>query len=65
MQMPLVQGCIELQRAVAARAQPVRERLLASGSEPIGTPPSEFAAYVKSEIAKWDKVVRQAGVKPE
>ena len=28
-----------------------------------GQPPAEFAAYVKAEIAKWGKVVRDAGIK--
>ena len=28
-----------------------------------GQPSAEFAAYVKAEIAKWGKVVRDAGIK--
>lgn len=31
----------------------------------IGNTPDEFAAYLKSEIGKWAKIIRAAGVKPE
>jgi tripartite-type tricarboxylate transporter receptor subunit TctC len=40
-----------------------KERLIALGAEPVGNKPEEFAAYLKSEIAKWGKVVRESGAK--
>ncbi len=43
----------------------LRERLAEQGFEPVGDSPQEFAAYIKSEIAKWGKVVRDAGIRPE
>lgn len=43
----------------------VNERMAALGMEARAMPPAEFQAYVKSEIAKWAKVVKAAGVKPE
>ncbi len=46
-------------------AAEMRERLLAQGFEPVGGTPAEFAAYIKSEIAKWGKVIKAAGIKPE
>jgi tripartite-type tricarboxylate transporter receptor subunit TctC len=42
-----------------------RDRLLAQGFEPVGSTPGEFAAYIKSEIVKWGKVIKAAGIKPE
>ena len=27
--------------------------------------PEEFDAFIRSEIAKWSKVVKQAGLKPD
>jgi tripartite-type tricarboxylate transporter receptor subunit TctC len=45
--------------------QDVRERLLALGAEPAATTPDEFAAYLKSEIAKWGKAVKDSGAKVE
>lgn len=41
----------------------VRERLIALGAEPSTSTPDEFAAYIKSEIAKWGKAVRDSGAK--
>ena len=42
-----------------------RERLLTQGFEPVGGTPAEFSAYIKAEIAKWAKVIKAAGIKPE
>jgi len=44
------------------RLPEVAAQIRASGAEPVGNTPSEYAAYVKSEIAKWAKVVREAGI---
>ena len=43
----------------------VRQRLDNAGFEPIGSSPEEFGAYIRSEIEKWGKVVRTAGVRVE
>jgi tripartite-type tricarboxylate transporter receptor subunit TctC len=40
----------------------VRERLLAVGSEPVGSTPAEFARFFRAEVDKWGKVVRAAKV---
>jgi tripartite-type tricarboxylate transporter receptor subunit TctC len=44
-------------------AADVRQRLDAAGFEAIGSTPAEFAAYIRSEVEKWGKVVRAAGVR--
>jgi tripartite-type tricarboxylate transporter receptor subunit TctC len=31
----------------------------------IGSTPEEFAAFIKSETAKWGRVIKAAGIKPE
>jgi tripartite-type tricarboxylate transporter receptor subunit TctC len=46
-------------------APDIRERLTAQGYEPVGSTPEEFASYIKSEIAKWGKVIRTAGIKAD
>lgn len=46
----------------AAHSQEVRAVLLADGLEATGTTPGEFSAIVKSEIAKWMKVVKTANI---
>ncbi len=43
----------------------VKGRLDATGFEPIGTAPEQFGAYIRSEIEKWAKVVKNAGVRVE
>ena len=42
----------------------VSERLSEQGAEPVGSTPEEYEAFVRSEIAKWTKVVKEAGIKP-
>lgn len=46
-------------------APEMRERFAREGAEPIGNSPAEFTAFIKSEIAKWAKVVKAAGIKAE
>ena len=43
----------------------VRERLAAEGAEPAGNSPEEFAAYIKRELARWNKVIKQARIRLE
>jgi len=59
-----------VQRLNAAVVQSVRmpelqERLGNQGAELIGSTPEAFGAYLKSEQAKWAKVIRQAGIKAD
>jgi tripartite-type tricarboxylate transporter receptor subunit TctC len=49
----------------ALKAPEVGERFAADGSEPVGRTPENFAAYIKSEIARWAKVVKEIGIKAE
>jgi tripartite-type tricarboxylate transporter receptor subunit TctC len=43
----------------------VHERLEGLGVEPVANTPEEFAAFQKAEIAKWAKVVKDAGIKAD
>jgi tripartite-type tricarboxylate transporter receptor subunit TctC len=43
----------------------VSKKLLDLGLEPSGSTPDELAAYQKTEIAKWSKVVKDSGAKVE
>jgi tripartite-type tricarboxylate transporter receptor subunit TctC len=49
----------------ALQSTEVRERLTGDGAEPVGSSPEQFAAFVRAEIAKWNKVIRAAGIKAE
>jgi len=51
---------------VKALAEPsVRNNLSGQGAEPVGNTPEEYAKFNQSEIEKWIKVARAAGIEPE
>jgi len=56
-----------LQAEIAAilKLPEVRERLTRDGIEAVGSTPEQFAAYLRADIEKWGKVVREAGIKLE
>jgi tripartite-type tricarboxylate transporter receptor subunit TctC len=43
----------------------VRDRMAADGAEPVSSTPEELAAYIRSETARWAKVVRESGATAE
>lgn len=48
----------------ALRTPEAKAALLAQGAEASPTSPEEFDRFVKAEIAKWGKVIKAAGMKP-
>lgn len=51
---------------VDALAQPdVKQRLENLGFELIGSPPQKLSEHIKTELKKWEKVVKASGAKPE
>lgn len=53
----------ELAKITASRD--FRERLIESGGGPVHTSPEEFAAYLKTELARYTRAVRDSGAKVE
>jgi len=49
----------------ALKLPDVRERLSGLGFEISASTPEFYAGYIKSEIKKWEKVVKASGAKPE
>jgi tripartite-type tricarboxylate transporter receptor subunit TctC len=43
----------------------VREKIAAAGSDPIGGTPEDMARFLANDIAKWVRVTREAGIKPQ
>lgn len=43
----------------------VKERLAADGAEAVGSTPEAFAVLIKSELARWAMVAKNAGIQPE
>lgn len=49
---------------MAAISSPsVQEKYLAMGAQPVGNTPEQFATFIKNEIVKWTKVVKDSGAK--
>ena len=57
----------KLRRSVsdAVSAADVRAKMTALSLEIVASTPQEFDAHLKSELEKWGKVVKAAGIKPE
>jgi tripartite-type tricarboxylate transporter receptor subunit TctC len=50
----------------AVMAMPdVREQLHNAGLEPSLKDSEAFRGYIKSELAKWTKLIKEAGIKPD
>ena len=47
------------------RAQDIRDKLHAMGAEAIGNSQEEFGAFIKSETAKWARVIKASGTRVE
>jgi len=47
------------------RTPRVKEIMATSGAEAVGNSPEEFARFLQSEMIKWGKVVKAAGIKGE
>ncbi|MBS1219386.1 MAG: putative Bug-like extra-cytoplasmic solute receptor, family [Proteobacteria bacterium] len=43
----------------------VRQRLSGEGADPVGSTPEEYEQFTRTEIDKWIKVARNAGIQPE
>ncbi len=43
----------------------VTQRLAGDGVEAVGITPEQFGAYLRAEVAKWNKVVKAAGIKAD
>ena len=48
----------------ALKNEAVLARLAASGTQPIGAGPEQAAAHIRAEMARWDRVLKAAGVQP-
>ena len=58
-------GKLQQEIARIVRLPDIRERLVGLGVEPVGNTPEQFGDYIRTEIAKWSKVVKAAGIEPQ
>ena len=43
----------------------MRDRLVELGYEPVGNTPDEFGTQLKTDFAKWAKIIHSAGIRPQ
>lgn len=60
--LPIVQK-LSSEIGQITRLPEVRERFLALGAEPVGNTADEFAAFTKTELTKWARIVKQSGAR--
>jgi len=53
----------ELNRALSDTG--VRQRLAAQGADALGGTPAEYAAYIRAEMPRWAKAIKDSGAKAE
>lgn len=59
---PIVQRLhAELTRIIALPT--IRQQWAVLGAEPVSTTPEQFAAFLKNDVVKWEKVIRDSGAK--
>ena len=55
--------CADANKALADPG--VKQKMLAAGAEPSGDTPDQFAKFVRSEMDKWAKLMKERGITPE
>ena len=55
---------LHAEMARALRNEAVLARLATSGSQAIGAGPEQAAEHIRTEMARWDRVLKAAGVQP-
>jgi len=61
---PIV-GKIASEVARIVKLPEISQRFQLDGAEAVGSTPKEFAIFLKAEMQKWSKVIKDAGIKPE
>ncbi len=62
---PAIVNRIHTDAVRSLRAQDVAERFRDAGVEVVASTPAEYAAHLDRDVARWEQVMRSAGMKPE
>jgi len=49
----------------ALRSPDIRDKLAADGSEPVGSTPEQFGSHIRTEVAKWNKLIKETAIRAE
>ncbi|MGE0314786.1 MAG: Bug family tripartite tricarboxylate transporter substrate binding protein [Lautropia sp.] len=59
---PAAIDAIQTEVARAMQDPEIRAKLVAQGTDPVGSTPAAFGAFMKSESARWAKVIEESGI---
>src|SRR2546425_694795 len=62
---PEIVARLQAEVGKALRLAEVRERLAALGAEPVGSTPDEFGAFLRAEMTRWGRIIREKGIRSE
>jgi len=62
---PAIIGRLNTELVKTLKSAETRERLTALGMEPVGGTPEQYAAHIREELAKYSRIVKTAGIKPD
>jgi tripartite-type tricarboxylate transporter receptor subunit TctC len=62
---PAIIATLHRETVKALRTPALIERFAVEGVDPVGDTPEHFAAYIREEIVKWGKVVKDTGMRAE
>jgi tripartite-type tricarboxylate transporter receptor subunit TctC len=62
---PAIVGKLNAELVKASQSPEIIERISPDGGEPVGSSPDQFGRHIATEIARWRKVVKDAGIKIE
>jgi tripartite-type tricarboxylate transporter receptor subunit TctC len=51
--------------AAVLTAPDLRERLLSEALEPMPMSPSQFAAYMAADLARWTRIAKERGIQAD
>jgi tripartite-type tricarboxylate transporter receptor subunit TctC len=62
---PAIVAKLHTEVAKILRTAEVRQRLATLGAEPVGNTPEEFGAFIKAEMVRWGRIIREKGIRSE
>jgi tripartite-type tricarboxylate transporter receptor subunit TctC len=62
---PAILNRVNTELVKAARAPDLLEKLATDGGEGVGSTPEEFTRHLVTDMARWRKIVKEAGITPE
>jgi tripartite-type tricarboxylate transporter receptor subunit TctC len=62
---PAVVARLNAESVRAVGSPEMRNLLAAEGAEPVGSTPEQFAAQIRTELARWGELVRAAKIRPD